>query len=135
VVPRPQSSAPTRSWLCCVTSDGIRTALVDSCVLLDVATDDPVWADRSAQTLALARDEGRVVINPIVYAEVSMGYDAWRHSTPPYLSRTSSVSRFRLPPVSLPAKLSWPTGPVVVNAVHPSRTSTSVLTQPSTHTN
>lgn len=58
-----------------MTSDEIRTALVDSCVLLDVATDDPVWADWSAQTLARARDEGRVVINPIVYAEVSVGYD------------------------------------------------------------
>lgn len=48
--------------------------LIDSCVLLDIATDDPKWADWSDQAVARARDEGRVVINPVVYAEVSIGY-------------------------------------------------------------
>lgn len=52
------------------------TTLVDSCVLLDVATRDPKWADWSTAALAEARDAGEVVINPIVYAEVSVGYDA-----------------------------------------------------------
>ncbi|MCQ4081558.1 type II toxin-antitoxin system VapC family toxin [Streptomyces sp. RB6PN25] len=52
------------------------TTLVDSCVLLDIATDDPKWAQWSDDALARARDEGVVVINPIVYAEVSVGYDA-----------------------------------------------------------
>ncbi|WP_274560173.1 type II toxin-antitoxin system VapC family toxin [Streptomyces spiramyceticus] len=48
--------------------------LVDSCVLLDIATDDPKWADWSEEALARACDEGEVVINPLVYAEVSVGY-------------------------------------------------------------
>jgi predicted nucleic acid-binding protein len=49
--------------------------MVDSSVMLDILTDDPTWTEWSEQTLALARDEGRLVINPIVYAEVSTGFD------------------------------------------------------------
>lgn len=48
--------------------------LVDSCVLLDIATEDPKWADWSFEQLALARDQGETVINPIIYGEVSVGY-------------------------------------------------------------
>ena len=50
--------------------------LVDSCVLLDIATNDPTWASWSDDAVARALDEGRVVINPIIYTEVSVGYDA-----------------------------------------------------------
>ncbi|MEU6429484.1 type II toxin-antitoxin system VapC family toxin [Microbispora sp. NPDC046973] len=53
-----------------------RVTLVDSCVLLDVATDDPKWAAWSADALARALDEGRLVVNPVVYSEVSIGYDS-----------------------------------------------------------
>jgi predicted nucleic acid-binding protein len=49
--------------------------LIDSCVLLDVVTGDPQWADWSARQIAAAMDTGRVVINPLIYAEVSVGYD------------------------------------------------------------
>ncbi len=49
--------------------------LIDSCVLLDVITDDAHWADWSAGQIATAMDTGRVVINPLIYAEVSVGYD------------------------------------------------------------
>ncbi len=49
--------------------------LVDSNVLLDVATDDPAWAAWSAATLKKAADEAVLVINPLVYAEVSVGFD------------------------------------------------------------
>lgn len=49
--------------------------LVDTNVLLDVFTEDPHWADWSAEALASARDEGVLVINPIVYAEVSVRFD------------------------------------------------------------
>ncbi|WP_433352853.1 type II toxin-antitoxin system VapC family toxin [Microtetraspora malaysiensis] len=53
---------------------GDRVTMVDSCVLLDIATDDPKWADWSDQAVAWARDRGRVVINPVIYAEVSVGF-------------------------------------------------------------
>ena len=49
--------------------------LVDSSVILDIVTDDPDWAAWSGEALAQARDEGLLVINPIVYAEVSVGFD------------------------------------------------------------
>lgn len=49
--------------------------LVDSNVLLDILTDDAAWADWSAEALVRALDEGRVVVNPIVYAEVSVGFE------------------------------------------------------------
>jgi predicted nucleic acid-binding protein len=48
--------------------------LIDSCVLLDVITGDTNWADWSADRIAAALDEGRAVINPHIYAEVSVGY-------------------------------------------------------------
>jgi predicted nucleic acid-binding protein len=51
------------------------TTLVDSCVLLDVITGDKRWADWSAGQIATAMDTGRVVINPLIYAEVSVGYE------------------------------------------------------------
>ena len=49
--------------------------LVDSSVVLDIVTEDPAWAEWSAEALAQARDDGLLVINPIVYAEVSTGFD------------------------------------------------------------
>jgi predicted nucleic acid-binding protein len=67
-----------RSWRCSVASDpaAVRpVTLVDSCVLLDVITGDERWADWSAEQISVAMDAGRVVINPLIYAEVSVGYE------------------------------------------------------------
>ncbi len=49
--------------------------LVDSNVLLDVLTEDPAWFAWSAAALADAADAGRLAINPLIYAEVSVGFD------------------------------------------------------------
>jgi predicted nucleic acid-binding protein len=49
--------------------------LVDSSVMLDILTADPRWTQWSSEALASARDDGNLVINPIVYAEVSVGFD------------------------------------------------------------
>lgn len=49
--------------------------MVDSSVILDVVTSDPAWSQWSGDALAQARDDGQLVINPIVYAEVSVGFD------------------------------------------------------------
>jgi len=48
--------------------------LVDSNVILDVATGDPAWGAWSAEALADAADDGVLVVNPLIYAEVSVGY-------------------------------------------------------------
>ena len=45
--------------------------LVDSSVLLDILTQDPSWFDWSSRALAEAADGSRLVINVVVYAEVS----------------------------------------------------------------
>ena len=51
------------------------SVLVDSNVLLDVLTEDPTWLDWSSRALARCADEHGLVINPIVYAEVSVGFE------------------------------------------------------------
>jgi predicted nucleic acid-binding protein len=44
-------------------------------VILDVATNDPTWADRSSRALEAAANESRLAINALIYAEVSIGYE------------------------------------------------------------
>lgn len=69
--------------------------LVDSNVLLDVATGDPTWARWSSQSLERAADEAILLINALIYAEVSVGFDsieALEQALPPDLYR-----RERLP--------------------------------------
>jgi predicted nucleic acid-binding protein len=53
---------------------GSRGVLIDSNVVLDVATNDPHWADWSVRALAEVAERTRLIINPIIYAEVSIGY-------------------------------------------------------------
>jgi predicted nucleic acid-binding protein len=48
--------------------------LVDSCVLLDVLNEDAEWFDWSSAAVAQAADEGVLVINPLIYAEVSVRF-------------------------------------------------------------
>lgn len=48
--------------------------LVDSCVLLDLTTEDPDWLEWSSNALAEAADAGPIIINPIIYAEVSVDF-------------------------------------------------------------
>jgi predicted nucleic acid-binding protein len=50
--------------------------LVDSNVLLDVVTSDPTWGVWSADALERVADEAILVINPLIYAEVSIGFGA-----------------------------------------------------------
>jgi predicted nucleic acid-binding protein len=49
--------------------------LVDSSVLLDILTEDRRWFDRSSAKLASMTEDHELIINPIVYAEVSIGFD------------------------------------------------------------
>ena len=50
------------------------TVLVDSNVILDLIAEDKRWAEWSARALAQAADRTRIVINSIVYAEVSVRF-------------------------------------------------------------
>lgn len=55
-------------------SERVAGTLVDTCVLLDVITQDEKWFSRSAAALVAAADEGPLVINQIIYAEASVRY-------------------------------------------------------------
>ena len=50
--------------------------LVDSNVLLDVLTEDPRWFNWSSETLARQAEQAVLVINPLIYAEVSVGFES-----------------------------------------------------------
>jgi predicted nucleic acid-binding protein len=49
--------------------------LIDTNVLLDILLEDEEWVEWSAAMVARAARQGRILINPIVYAEVSGAYD------------------------------------------------------------
>jgi predicted nucleic acid-binding protein len=49
--------------------------LVDTNVLLDVVTRDPAWAEWSKRQLDAAALRDQLAINPVVYAELSAGFE------------------------------------------------------------
>ncbi|HET8799235.1 MAG TPA: type II toxin-antitoxin system VapC family toxin [Thermoanaerobaculia bacterium] len=48
--------------------------LVDSNVILDLVTNDPKWAAWSAEALARAADQSVLAINPLIFAEIAIGF-------------------------------------------------------------
>jgi predicted nucleic acid-binding protein len=53
----------------------MRAILVDSNIILDVFLDDPTWGDWSEATLESCSRHAVLCINPIVYSEVSIGFE------------------------------------------------------------
>ena len=49
--------------------------LVDSNVLLDVFTKDKKWFSWSSETLAESAERDLLYINPIIYSEISVGFE------------------------------------------------------------
>ena len=49
--------------------------LIDTNVLFDFLSEDEEWFDWSSAVLTDAGERGRVVINPVVYAELSVRYE------------------------------------------------------------
>lgn len=49
--------------------------LVDSNVILDITTEDPVWFGWSARALEKHAESAPLVINPLIYSEVSVGFE------------------------------------------------------------
>lgn len=48
--------------------------LVDSCVILDIITEDPEWMEWSSEALEKYANRNQLIINPIIYAEISIGF-------------------------------------------------------------
>jgi predicted nucleic acid-binding protein len=72
----------------------VRPVLVDSNVIIDVATVDPVWSAWSEPTLRRLADETYLVINPLIYAEVGV-----RYGTPQELEEVLPSRVFRRDPL------------------------------------
>lgn len=53
----------------------MKGVLVDSNVLLDILTEDSRWYDWSAGKLAECAEEHGLIINPMIYSEVSIGFE------------------------------------------------------------
>ncbi|MEP7000485.1 MAG: type II toxin-antitoxin system VapC family toxin [bacterium] len=77
--------------------------LVDSNVLLDVFTEDPTWFDWSASALEEHAETSVLMINPIIYAEVSVRFERIEE-----LDEALPASRFRR--VALPWAAGFLTG-------------------------
>jgi predicted nucleic acid-binding protein len=48
--------------------------IADTNVLLDVLTRDPAWLDRSAEQLDRQAAHGPIIVNEVIYAELSAGF-------------------------------------------------------------
>jgi predicted nucleic acid-binding protein len=53
----------------------VSETLVDSSVLLDLLTEDPTWFQWSSTALESQAEHSLLVINPIIYAEVSIRFE------------------------------------------------------------
>ena len=72
----------------------MRPVLVDTSVLLDVATADPTWGDWSRQAIEHVLDHAVAVINAVVYAELAAGIPtvaALDAAIPPDLYRREDI--------------------------------------------
>jgi predicted nucleic acid-binding protein len=49
--------------------------LIDSCIVTDLADPDSAWFEWSASTLEQLDQNNTLVINPIIYAECSVGFE------------------------------------------------------------
>jgi predicted nucleic acid-binding protein len=54
----------------------VTAVLVDTNVLIDVLGEDTNWTEWSAAALERAGDTARLVINPVIYCEVSVQYSS-----------------------------------------------------------
>lgn len=55
----------------------MNSTLVDSNVLIDLFDEGSDWQPWAAAMVAACRNRGPIVINPIILAEVSMGFDSF----------------------------------------------------------
>jgi predicted nucleic acid-binding protein len=53
----------------------IKGTLVDSCILIDLLANDPVWADWSLDQLDACGQRAPLIINPLILAEISPRFE------------------------------------------------------------
>lgn len=72
----------------------MKPVIVDSNVIIDVAADDPKWGEWSANALRTVAEKTLLVINAVIFAEVSVGYErieAVHEMLPPELFRREDI--------------------------------------------
>lgn len=94
--------------------------LVDSNIWIDVIQEDPIWLDWSLAQLQQARATNRVVINPIIYAELAPTYDE-----PKQLDHFLKVAKATLQP--LPRQAAYAAGRAFLQYRQKRGTKTGVL--------
>jgi len=75
--------------------------LVDTNVFVDLWTGDPTWGDWSEQALGRAAEAGPLGVNPIVYAELCLGFEKESQ-----LEETLAGAGVRR--LALPYEAAWP---------------------------
>ena len=75
--------------------------LVDTNVFVDVWTRDPAWAEWSEKALAEAAEAGPLGVNPVIYAELCVGF-----KNESQLEATLSEAGVRR--LALPYQAAWP---------------------------
>jgi len=74
--------------------------LIDTNVLFDPLTNDPIWVDWSLRQIDMQALRERLVINPVVYAEISISFDRFEE-VDASVARASRSTRYRgLPSLS-----------------------------------
>jgi predicted nucleic acid-binding protein len=72
----------------------VTPVLVDSNVILDVVTNDPNWGAWSGSKLEEVGNEAILVINPLIYAELAVGFnsiEAIEDALPPDIYRRDDL--------------------------------------------
>ena len=104
--------------------------LVDSNILLDLLENDPQWYDWSAEQLKDAAESSILIINPVIYAEISVGFERIEE-----LESLLKPEMFLRQPIPWEAAF-WPANVFTVTAnlaaygVHHYRIFSSVLMRP-----
>ncbi|MEM8964731.1 MAG: type II toxin-antitoxin system VapC family toxin [Acidobacteriota bacterium] len=75
--------------------------LIDTNIFVDIWTDDPQWSDWSSTALAKVATSSRLAINPIIYAELSIGFELEQD-----LDDTLRDADVRC--LALPCRAAWP---------------------------
>ncbi len=94
--------------------------LIDTTVLVDVLANDPDWADWSVAQLRAQAQIHRLVINPVVYAELSLAF-----STVEGLDE--ALANLRIPVIEVPKPALFLAGKAFVKYRRQGGTKTSVL--------
>ena len=94
--------------------------LIDTNVLVDVLENDPEWADWSVAQLRAQAQIHRLVINPIVYAELSLTF-----STVEALDET--LANLQIPVIEIPKPALFLAGKAFVQYRRQGDTKTNVL--------